>query len=216
MNAGGGGAGQGGALNVGGAGMRIDAGPGMVDAGGSQAGSTALPPDCPVAAPIPAPNQIIAIQSINVDTSEMVLRNVSQTAQTIQLGRQGWQWCSYPRYWNLVEQETEVVLAPGETLAFVAIYNMSGPVPLYAEDGEMAIYTRPGNFPSSETMEAFVAWGEIQAIRETLAVEKGWWTFSERIQIRSGHAGFIATGPTDRASGYTSVRAACLVAPPNP
>lgn len=182
---------------------------------GSQGGSTVVPADCPVPSPIAAPDQVIAIQSINVNTSELVLRNVSQTDQTIMLGRQGWQWCNYPYYWSVRDGDEALVLSPGETFAFIAVWNQSGVAPLFPDEGEMAIYSGTGTFQASTNMQAFVAWGEINAIREPLAVEKGLWTFDERVQIRPGHAGFIATGATDRASGYTSARAACLVAPPN-
>lgn len=214
--AGGAGAGQGG-MSPGGAGGNaavLDAGPD--GAASSQGGSSQLPADCPMPAPLPVAGQTIAIQSVHFARSEIVLRNVSASDQTIPVHRQGWQWCVYPMYWSLEGGDTEVVLAPGETYAFVAINNQSGPVSLYADEGELAMYDRPGVFEEYELMQAFVAWGEIQAIRESYAVQKGLWTFGERVDIRAGHAGFIATGRTDTAAGYTSVRAACLVAPPNP
>lgn len=144
------------------------------------------------------------------------MRNVSQSDVTLPVDRQGWQWCYFPMYWSLEGGDTAVVLAPGETYAFIAINNQSGPVTLYRDEGELAMYDRPGVFEDYELMQAFVAWGEIQAIRESYAVQKGLWTFGQRIEIQPGHAGFIATGPTDQDSGYTSVRAACLVPPPNP
>ena len=216
----GGGAGLGGMGGGGGAVVMADAGPDMGGAGGAQGGSGGLPPDCPVAAPTQPAGilvpQVIAIQSVNINTSEIVLRNISQTNQTVQVGRQGWQWCMYPRYWAIREDETSIVLAPGKTLAFIAINNQSGPAVLYSDEGELAMYPLTGVFEEYEEMQAFAAWGEIQAFRESYAVQRGVWTFGERIQIQPGHAGFIATGPTDKASGYTSVRAACLVAPPNP
>ena len=216
---GGTGTGQGGQVSVGGAGMGggasgLDAGPDGA-ATPSQGGSSQLPPGCPSPAPIAVEGQVIAIQSINFVTSEIVLRNPTQTDQTIQVGRQGWQWCAYPRYWSLADEVKDVVLGPGETYSFVAVYNTSGPLVLYPEEGEMAMYPKTGVFEEYETMQAFVAWGEVQAFRESYAVQKELWTFGDRIQIRAGHAGFIATGRTDRAEGYTSVRADCLVAPPN-
>ncbi len=195
----------------------IDAGPVGADAAAGSGGMPSTTPSgCPEPTPIPAPGQVIAIQSVNVVTSEIVLRNVSQTSQSIQLGRQGWQWCGYPRYWAILDQETVKVLAPGETLPFIAINNTSGVAPLFASEGELAMYPVTGVFEEYEYMQAFVAWGDIQAFRESYAVQKGLWVYDQRIQIRPGHAGFIATGPTNMAAGYTSVRAACLVVPPNP
>lgn len=175
-----------------------------------------LPPDCPVAAPIGVPGQVIALQSINFATSEIVLRNVSASSQTVVGGRQGWQWCNYPHYWNLGDDVGNVVLEPGGTFSFFAINNESGPVALFPEGGEFAIYTTTGSFMTAELMRSFVAWGDIQAIREPTAVMAGLWTFGERVPVRSGHTGIVAVGKTDVGSGYVSVRAACLVAPPNP
>ncbi len=195
--------------------MGPDGGAGAVAGASSQGGSGGLPPDCPLPTPIPVAGQVIAIQSVNVDTSEIVLRNVSRTNQSIQIGRQGWQWCSYPRYWAILDEEAVRVLAPGEILPFIAINNTSGVAPFFAGEGELAMYPQTGVFEEYEFMQAFVAWGEVQAFRESYAVQKGLWAYEERIQIRSGHAGFIATGPTNRAAGYTSVRAACLVVAPN-
>lgn len=201
---------------VGGGGALADAGSDAADGvAGSQGGPPVVPADCPTPAPVAAPDQVIALQSININTREMVLRNVSQTDQTIMLGRQGWQWCSFPNYWSLRDGDEAVVLSPGETFAFIAFWNQSGIAPIFPEGGEMAIYSGPGLFQVSTNMQAFVSWGEIDAIRENLAVEKLLWTFGDRIELRPGHAGFIATGPTDQASGYTSARAACLVAPVN-
>jgi hypothetical protein len=181
----------------------------------SQGGSSALPADCPVPAPIGVPDQTVAIQSINFATSEIVLRNVSDTDQTVLGGRVGWQWCDWPMYWDLTESADNVVLAPGKTFSFIALYNTSGPVQLFAEGGEMAIYTTTGSFNDAEFMVSFVAWGEIDAKRESFAVTKDLWTFSERIETQPDAAGFVATGLTKRSASYRSVRAACLRAPPN-
>lgn len=189
---------------------------GQADAAGSQGGSFSLPPGCPTPAPEPAVGQTIAIQSINVQTSEIVLRNVATTPQTLELGRQAWQWCEWPMYSALEVDVSTVTLAPGDTYAFIAINNQSGRVTLYSDEGEMAMYPTTGVFEEYEFIQAFVAWGEIQAVRESYAVQKGLWVFGERIQINPGDAGFIATGPTDVAAGYTSVAAECLRAPPNP
>lgn len=126
------------------------------------------------------------------------------------LGRAGWQWCSFPRYWSLTDEETTIELAPGETYSFVAVNNQSERPELYPEEGEMAIYDRIQAFDDYQAMQSFVAWGDIQAYRESYAVQKGVWTYEERIEIEPGDAGFIATGVTNRASGYTSVPARCL------
>jgi hypothetical protein len=179
--------------------------------GTGSGGSGGRPAGCPVPAPIPVAGQTIVIQSVNISTSEIILRNATSTPQTITLGRQGWQWCAYPRYWSMTDEITTFELAPGDTYSFIAINNQSGPITLYSDEGELAIYSLPGVFEEYEYMQSFVAWGEVMAFRESYAVQKGIWVFGERIQIASGHAGFIATGATDRASGYTSAPARCLI-----
>jgi len=211
----GGSAGSGGGAGGSAGSAGVDAGAGASGSAGSAGtgtgGSGGRPAGCPVPAPVAVPGQTIVIQSVNVNTSELILRNAASTPQSITLGRQGWQWCAYPRYWSLSEAATSIQLAPGDTYSFIAINNQSGPVTLYPDEGEMAIYSAPGVFEEYEYMQGFVAWGEVQAFRESYAVQKGLWIFGERIQIASGHAGFIATGATDRASGYTSAPARCLV-----
>jgi hypothetical protein len=202
------------------------AGSAMVDAGseggaagsstggssmGGASGSGGRPAGCPEPSPIPPAGQTIVIQSLNVNTAEITLRNTSSAPQSITLGRAGWQWCEFPRYWSLSEVDGILELAPGETYSFFAINNQSGQPELVVEEGEMAIYNRVQAFDDYDAVEAFVAWGDVQAFRESYAVQRGVWTFDERIEIASGHAGFIATGETDRASGYTSVPARCLV-----
>ena len=56
-------------------------------------------------------------------------------------------------------------------------------------------------------MLAFVAWGEggNPQSREPTAVMANLWTGSERVEITPGHAGLIATGPSDRGAGYSEV-----------
>jgi hypothetical protein len=176
--------------------------------GGSGGGR---PQGCPEPNPIPVTGQTVVIQSINVNTSEMILRNATSTPQSIVLGRANWQWCAFPRYWSLSDEETTVELAPGETYSFIPVNNQSEVPELYPEEGEMAIYSTAQDFNDFETLESFVAWGDVQAYRESYAVQKGVWTFDERIEIASGDAGFIVTGQTDLASGYTSAPARCLV-----
>jgi hypothetical protein len=191
------------------AGATSSAGAGGAMGSGGSGGDR--PAGCPEPAPIPVDGQTIVIQSINIGTAEMILRNPTSTPQSIVLGRAGWQWCSFPRYWSLTDEEITVELAPGETFTFVAVNNQSERPELYPEEGEMAIYDRIQAFDDYQALQSFVAWGDIQAYRESYAVQKGVWTYEERIEIAPGDAGFIATGVTNRASGYTSAPARCLV-----
>jgi hypothetical protein len=187
-----------------------DAGPAGSGGATGSGGSRERPEGCPEPNPIPVEGQAIVIQSINVNTNEIVLRNATATPQSITLGRAGWQWCSFPRYWSFTDENATRELAPGETYSFIAINNQS-PLQLLPEEGEMAIYPGVQLFDDYQAVQSFVAWGDIQAYRESYAVQKGVWTYEERIQIAPGHAGFIVTGETNRASGYTSAPARCLV-----
>jgi hypothetical protein len=200
-------------------------------AGSAGTGST-VPPGCPIPAPEPVPGQLIAIQSIKFsdeddpasDPAEIVLRNVSDSNVTLVGGsdREGWQWCNVPAYWAITEGP-DVTLAPGATYAFVPYYNLGGPRPLFRGDdaqdtNEMGIYPTTGTFEEADKIMAFVIWGEgsTGTSRESIGVMGGFWTFGESIAIGPNDAGFVATGSTKRASGYTGVPRRCLVAPPNP
>jgi hypothetical protein len=174
-----------------------------------------VPEGCPEPSPIAAPGQDIVIRSVTFDTGEVVLQNVSDSDQTIVGGRQGWQWCNFPAYWAIVQEEENVVLSPGETYAFVSVYNTMGQWSYDPEGGELGIYTTTGSFTTASLLRAFVSWAEAAQSREPTAVMAGYWTFDERIEIGSGDAGFVITGESNRASGYTGVPARCLVIPPN-
>jgi hypothetical protein len=182
--------------------------------GGAGQGTT-VPEGCPEPSPIPADGQVIVIRSLTFDTGEVVLQNVSNTTQTIVGGRQGWQWCNFPAYWSVVLTEDDIVLSPGETYAFTAINNTMGQWSFDPEGGELGIYTTTGSFTTASLMRAFVSWADAAQSREPTAVMAGYWTFDERIEISPSDDGFIITGPSNRASGYTGVPARCLVPPPN-
>jgi len=176
-----------------------------------------VPEGCPAPTPIPAPGQVIGIQSVHFGRSEVVLRNVSNTTQTIVGGRQGWQWCNVPGYFNIVLGDDDVVLAPGETYAFQLIERGGKPRPLFdgeaAEDtNELGIYTVTGSFNSTELIVAFVSWGAGSSFesRESVGSMAGVWTFGSRVAIGPGAAGFIATGDATVGDGYTSVPDRCL------
>ena len=193
--------------------------PPMPDAGtgdaGPATGAFTYPAGCPVPNPVGIPDQKIAIQSFNFDTSEVVLKNISTTTQTIAGDRLGWQWCSFPSYWYIAP--ANVVLPPGKTYKFPLILNTMGVWPLYPEGAELAIYVQSGTFDEPDKMVSFVSWGQglPNTGREYVATMANLWTFQERVDIGSGDSGFIATGNVKLGSGYESVPARCLVAPPN-
>lgn len=223
-----GGGGEAGSANEGGTSSTggSDSDAGLSDSGneGGSGGTPDFmyPSGCPQPSPEPSdPEQSIAIQSVDFTTSEIVIRNVSSRAIEITGGPQGWQWCNIPFYDHLLD--ADLVLEPDQTLAFRLTLEENGRVvPLFAggdEDSanEIGIYIGPGGFTTATSIAAFVVWDDsIQGSRETVAAGAFLWNYNERVEIQPGHSGFIATGPTDVGSGYTSVPARCLVAPPNP
>jgi hypothetical protein len=191
-----------------------DAGPDG-SASASQGGSYTVPAGCPTPTAIPAPGQTVVIQSLRFSTGEIVLKNVSNTDQTIIGGRQGWQWCNFPVYWNVVLTDEDVILAPGETYTLIAINNTQGQWEFDREGGELGIYTAPGTFTTADAVVAFAIWGEIGPMREPTAVAAGRWVGSDRIEIGPYDAGFVIVGDATQAQGYEAVPARCLVPPPN-
>jgi len=193
-----------------------DAGETVSDDAGTAPGEFSYPAGCPTPNPLGQPGQKFAIQSFNFDTSEVVLRNITSTNQTIVGQRLGWQWCSFPAYWNIAPQG-DVVLGPGKTYKFILIYNTEGLWKLPPEGSELAIYVQSGTFDEPDKLVSYVGWGEGLGGtgREYVATNANLWTYGDLVTIDNGDSGFIATGNTKLASGYTSVPARCLVAPPN-
>jgi hypothetical protein len=226
QGAGSGGGGGGTVVSGGGSAGRAGGGAGMAsmsDAGaeggsggeGGSSGGFMYPAGCPVPAPIPAkPNQQIVIQSLNFNTSEIVLKNVSTTPVVIKGTRSGWQWCNFPAYWYL--SDDDITLQPGQTFKFLPNYNTSGVRQFEKDSGEVGIYSVSGSFDEPDLILNFVSWGTgILGGREYVATMADVWTYDNHIDVGSG-AGFVATGNVKTAAGFTPVPTRCLVAPPNP
>jgi hypothetical protein len=219
-----GGSGTGGsgmAGSSGGAGMGASGAANLPDAsmssnGGTGGGGFTYPEGCPVPSPIAAkPEQKVVIQSFNFNTSEIVLKNVSNTTVVMKNTppRTGWTWCSFPAYWDIAD--VDITLAPGQTFKFLPYYNTVGVRAFLREEGELAIYTVSGSFDESTLIENFVSWGTgLRGGREYVATNADVWTYDEHIDVGNS-AGFVATGNVKRASGFTPVPARCLVAPEN-
>jgi hypothetical protein len=207
-------AGSGGGGTSGGTSEDFDAG---VSGAGGAATEFTYPSGCTVPNPKGVAGQKFAIQSLNFETSEVVLKNISTTTQVIAGERLGWQWCSFPSYWNIAP-EGDVSVPAGKTYKFVLINNTQGVWQLPREGAELAIYIESGTFDEPEKMAAFVSWGEGlgTAGREYVATLAGLWTANARVDIFQSDGGFVATGSTKLGSGYQGVPKRCLVAPPNP
>ena len=195
-----------------------DAGPETGTGGGGGSSGFMYPADCPPPNPIPVVGQSIVIQSVNFNTSQIVIRNASSSPVELVGGQMGWQWCNFPGYDVVVL--ADVTLLPDETIAFYMIQNGDVVRPLFpGEEGdanELGIYITTGSFGNSTLIRAFVSWGAgLRGGRESVAGTAGVWTFGQRVAIAPGDDGFIITGPADRGDGYTSVPERCLVTPPN-
>lgn len=171
------------------------------------------PSRCPEAAPVAAPGQVIALRSVNFQTSEVVLQNVSDGPVTIP-GRE-WQWCQFPAYWYVITEEgADVTLEPGETFAFFpSVRTKDGAVqPMPAAGQELAIYVDDGGYLSPDRMLAFLTWGSGPPIngRESVAAQAGLWTLGDRPEVGPAAAGMLAVGLVNRAEGYVSVFRGCL------
>jgi hypothetical protein len=210
-----GGSGTGGGGRAGGAQMPPPPDAGAGDAGPAT-GEFTYPVGCPIPNPVGILGQKFAIQSFNFDTSEVVLKNISTTVQTIVGDRMGWQWCSVPSYWYIAPGN--IVVPPGKTYKFILNLNTMGTWPLPPEGSELAIYVQSGTFDEPDKLVSFVSWGEglQDRGREYVGVLATLWTQNSRIEIGSGDSGFIATGNVKLGSGYQGVAKRCLVAPPNP
>lgn len=171
-------------------------------AGAAGSGSN---PDCPTIAAQPVAGQTIAIVAVNVPGRVIYFQNVSNA--DIELTNPEWQWCALPAYAPLVP--ADVTLAPGEIGQVAGLAGFEGSV----EGGEMALYDAP-DFNQEESMLAFVIWNDpITTGRESVAAQGEVWVFRDRATIEPGDVGLYATGPTDQASGYTSVPASCFPLP---
>lgn len=196
-----------------------DAGGVVADSGPALAAPPAAavrPLGCPAANLVAAPGQRVAIRSLNFQTSEIVLQNVSNTPITIgsllDPDSIAWQWCQFPAYWHVLPAGPDVTLLPGETLAFVPARTKGVAWPLPSKGEEMAIYDGPGTYTDPDRIVAYVAWGAgpFQDGRESVAARAGFWTSGDRVRITRGAAGLLAIGSVDRRSGFAAVARNCL------
>jgi hypothetical protein len=206
-------AGGGGAAGGGGTGMMPSGGSGgaamMADSGapggssGSGQGGSSSNSNCPEIDPVPVPGQTIVIVAINIRDRIVYIQNVSDESIEI-TGGPGWQWCSLPAYGSLVT--SPVTLAPGEIFESSEMVGFSGEV----AGAEMAIYDEV-SFSDPDRMRAYVVWNmRAEQGREDTAAQAGLWTYLDRATVERGDVGLYATGPTNVASGYTSVPASCF------
>ena len=166
-------------------------------------GSTGMcePPgsDCPPRAPVVSGEADMAIVSVRFladDSAEVEMSNVG--AGFISFQARGYQLCNGMDNCVFLSDDVPIALPQGDS-ATVTIPNT------VASGGELAIVLDiASDDPSSE---AYVAWGTGQprGSLEMLANKTvPFWALGQRITISAGDTGFVCTGDTDKASGYTS------------
>jgi hypothetical protein len=99
---------------------------------------------------------------------------------------------------------TDTEVADGEALPF----QWSSP----GLDGEMGVFI-DNQYAAAASIRSYVTWGTgptAQGGRESTAVTAGLWTDGQRVTIADGHVGFVATGASNLAAGFTSVPAECF------
>jgi hypothetical protein len=149
--------------------------------------------------------QTIAIVAIDIPARVVYLENVSDSAVDITYPE--WQWCSLPAYGRLVTSNR--TLAPGDRFVASNLDGFSGEV----AGAEMAIYDNI-SFSDPDSMRAYLVWNNREEQgREDTASQAGLWTYLDRATVEPGDVGLYATGPTNEASGYTSVPAGCFPLP---
>jgi hypothetical protein len=171
--------------------------------GGAGQGGSGANPNCPPRTPRPIVGQTIAISAVWIDERVLYVMNVSNQDVVITTAP-SWQWCAFPAYARLVPEDT--TLRPGEELIVRNLDGFLGEV----EGGEIAVYDNT-DFMSSEAIRSYVTWNErLEMGREPIATNAGLWTFNDRAVVERGDVGLFATGPTNEATGYTSVPVECF------
>lgn len=173
-------------------------------------GGVAAPGGCPTIEVQPVPGQALAIVAMHITEGRAVIRNASAEDQLLSADAQ---LCQRP--FCVFLGETERTLAAGEELSVDVSVSLDLALTFSLEGGELALHDAL-DVDAEGSLLAYVSWGEGATTgpngngRETEAVAAGLWTSGERVALAPGAAGFVATGASNQAAGYTSVPAACF------
>ncbi|HEU4581199.1 MAG TPA: hypothetical protein VFS67_23235 [Polyangiaceae bacterium] len=155
--------------------------------------------DCPPIAPAAPADQDTAIVRVRFDpdgSADVLIQNVG--AGLVSFGAQGYQLCNGMNNCVYLTEAQSVTLLLGDSFS----RRIPNTLP---SGGELAIV---GIFPDNPIFtEAYLAWGSGAAGGSFEAVvnnELRLWNTGERIAIDAGDGGFVSTGDTTRASGYSS------------
>ncbi|HVZ32546.1 MAG TPA: hypothetical protein VG963_08970, partial [Polyangiaceae bacterium] len=158
-----------------------------------------LGPDCPPIAAAPANDQDLVIARVRFDSdgsADVLMQNVG--AGLLSFGVQGYQLCN--------GRNNCVYLAETQSVTLLINDSFSVRIPdTLPSGGELAIVLNQPDLPSST--EAYVAWGSGAAngsFEPLVNNDLRLWNTGERIAIEPGDSGFVSTGDTTKASGYSS------------
>ena len=158
-----------------------------------------LGPDCPPIAPVLANEQDVAIVRVRFDpdgSADVLMQNAG--ASLISYAAQSRQLCN-GRSNCVYLGETQSVLLPLNASFSLRIPNT------LPSGGELAIVLNQPDLPFA--CDAYVAWGSGAAgssFESLVNNDLRLWNTGERIAIEDGDTGFVSTGDTTSASGYSS------------
>ncbi len=182
--------------------------------GGTEGGPPTEPLDesagCPIGDPQPAAGQTLVIVKLNLDRGLATLRNTSAQQQVLSADAQ---LCQEP--FCVFVSDDPVALAPSQELEVdMSTFGILA-LSFFPAGGEVSLHDA-FDVADPATLRAYVAWGTGGSGgpegtgKESDAVAAGFWEQGERITIEAGHAGFVATGPSQRSEGYASAPDSCF------
>ena len=158
-----------------------------------------LGPDCPPIAPVAANDQDMVFARVRFDAdgaADVLMQNVG--AGLLSFGVQGYQLCN--------GMSNCVYLAPTQSVTLLINDSFSVRIPnTLPSGGELAIVLNQPDIPIST--EAYLAWGSGAAngsFESVVNNDLRLWNTGERIAVEADDTGFVSTGDTTRASGYSS------------
>jgi hypothetical protein len=155
--------------------------------------------DCPPIAPVLPAEQDMAIVRVRFDPdggADVLMQNVG--AGLVSFAAQSYQLCNGMSNCVFLGETQSVTLVQGDSFS----RRIPNTLP---SGGELAIVFVTPELPISS--EAYLAWGSGAAngsFESVVNNELRLWNTGERIAIQDGDTGFVGTGDTTRASGYSS------------
>lgn len=151
--------------------------------------------------------QQIIIYSVDFQTNEIVLRNVSAGPVTI---NNTWDICRPFSYATLptitlaAGADVTVHMTASGTNTATDVFLSNPSFDVQASDELMLYRVAAGH--AQNNIEAYLRWGPSAPTgRQIQAVAVGLWSTGDAVAMCGGHNGFAATGDVRRAAGFTSI-----------